>query len=510
MSKTLEMSRRSMIGATMMVPVAAQAGAKSKPGADKRPNFLFIFPDQFRFDWLSGTPDLPVKTPNLDAVAARGVRFQKAVVSAPVCAPSRACLASGREYDSCGVDSNMGVFPSTQATYYKKLRDSGYFVGACGKLDLSKPNFDNGLDGKNHMVEWGFSDMINCAGKGDAVFRWEEHHKPFEPYMVYMMKKGVGEMHAADLGLRGGGKGGEGNNAQGYAKVFPTPLDDEDYQDNWIGRCGLDLMKKFPAGKPWHLVVNFAGPHNPEDITRRMEATVRDRKCPAPNDSTELNADTHNAIRQNYTAMVENLDRWVGIFVEELKRRGEYENTIIVFSSDHGEMLGDHNRWAKNVPYEASIGVPLIVGGPGMKPRKSDALVSMIDISATFLDYAGAERPEGMTAKSFRPLLEGKTDKHRDYVQSGLFNWRLVADSRYKLVQGFDPAVRERGGSVAKGKELPVVLFDLALNPEETKNYAAAEPQVVERLTKLLPERNPDPGYGVVTPERQKNYGPKG
>ena len=115
-----------------------------------------------------------------------------------------------------------------------------------------------------------------------------------------------------------------------------------------------------------------------------------------------------------------------------------------------------------------------------------------------------------MTAKSFRPLLEGKTDKHRDYVQSGLFNWRLVADSRYKLVQGFDPAVRERGGSVAKGKELPVVLFDLALNPEETKNYAAAEPQVVERLTKLLPERNPDPGYGVVTPERQKNYGPKG
>jgi len=208
--------------------------------------------------------------------------------------------------------------------------------------------------------------------------------------------------------------------------------------------------------------------------------------------------------------MVENLDRWVGIFVEELKRRGEYENTIIVFSSDHGEMLGDHNRWAKNVPYEASIGVPLIVGGPGIKVRRSDALVSMIDIGATFVDYAGAERPDGMTARSFRPLLEGKTEKHRDYVSSGLFNWRMVADGRFKLVQGFDPKISQRGASVPKGTPLPTILFDLKLDPLETKNYAAAEPEVVERLAKLLPERNPDPEFGFVSPERQKHYGPKG
>lgn len=498
-----EISRRSAVGAIMIAPLAANAETIVK-GRDKRPNFLFFLPDQFRFDWLSGNPKLPIRTPNLDALAARGVRFDKGYVASPVCAPSRACLASGREYDQCGVGGNYANYPLTQGTYYRGLRDAGYFVAACGKLDLSKPSFDQGLDGKNHAPEWGFSDIVNCGGKGDAVTGWQKAQAPVEPYMVFLTKQGLADKFAADVAARGGGHSAGADAAQGYAKTFPSPLPDEAYEDNWIGRTGIEMMEKFPSGTPWHLVVNFAGPHDPEDITVGMEKTVRDRSFPQPIGSSELSPETHNAIRQNYTAMVENIDRWVGIYIDELKRRGELENTIVVFSSDHGEMLGDHERWGKNVPYEASLCVPLIVAGPKVKHRRSDAMVSLIDIGATFLDYARAPKPDGMTARSFRPLLEGKTDTHRSYISSGLFGWRLVRDGRYKLVRGFDPKRKLLGGSVPKGTDTPLVLYDLEKDPSESQNVAESAPDVVARLEKLLPPPNSDPDYGIPPAFRGK------
>ncbi|WP_170975438.1 sulfatase family protein [Martelella alba] len=506
-----EISRRNFLRAAILTPVAASAlmtlpsmAGSQTAASGKRPNFLFIFPDQHRYDWLGGNTGLPIKTPNIDSLVARGTRFRQALVAAPVCGPSRACLASGRHYDQSGVGDNFTVYPISQATYYEKLRDAGYYVGACGKLDLSKPAFDNGLDGRNHMAEWGFSDMVNCAGKGDAVFEWDKFKTPFEPYMVYMVKRGVADIHAEDIASRGGG---HAFGPDSYSKTYPTPLEDEDYEDNWIGRTGLDMMRRFPKDQSWHLVVNFAGPHDPEDITSRMEKTVRGRNFPAPNHSTELSPPQHEAIRQNYTAMVENIDRWLGVYLDELRKRGELDNTIVVFSSDHGEMLGDHDRWGKNVPYEASVGVPLVVAGPGIQNRRSDALVNLIDVGATFLDYAGAKPMEGMTAQSFRPLLEGKTDTHRDYVLSGLYNWRMVRDHRYKLIEGFDPARRKGHGSVPKGAERPIVLFDLKNDPQEIVNVAENHPEVVERMKKLLPVRNPDPDYGFASPAAIKAYG---
>lgn len=471
-------TRRDFIGAVSLLP-SSMNGAPQRP-----PNFLFLLPDQWRFDWLGGNPHLPIRTPNLDALAARGVRFTKAAVAAPQCAPSRACLATGREYDHCGVGSNSDNFPLSNPTYYRALRDAGYHVAGCGKLDLSKPSFDQGLDGRNHMDEWGFSDMINCGGKGDAVNR-NAVEKPHDPYMAFLHRRGLAKVHAGDFEKR-----------EQYESTFPTPLPDDAYCDNWVGQCALDLMKRFPAGKPWHLVVNFVGPHDPMDITARMEKTCRGRSFPQPNASTQFTPQIHNAIRQNYTAMAENLDRWAGIFLAELKRRGELDNTIIVFSSDHGEMLGDHNRWAKTVPYEPSLCVPLIVAGPGVKSGlRSNALVSLIDVGATFLDYAGAAKLDGMTARSFRPLLEGKTRTHRDFLSSGLFQWRLVTDGRYKLIRNFDPSVRLAWQSEAKN--LPPLLFDLESDPLENNEIAAKAPDAAARLAKLMPPPNPDPNFGV-------------
>jgi arylsulfatase A-like enzyme len=142
----------------------------------------------------------------------------------------------------------------------------------------------------------------------------------------------------------------------------------------------------------------------------------------------------------------------------------------------------------------------LIVAGPGIKPgQRSNALVSIVDIGATFLDYADAGKLEGQTASSFRPLLEGKTTSHREFVSSGLFGWRLVSDGRYKLIRGYDPDAGIIGTHdvrvVQPRTDIPPLLFNLESDPLENNNIASKAPDAVARLSKLLPPPNPDPRF---------------
>lgn len=436
-------------------------GCASRPGGAvrvaQRPNVLFLFPDQHRFDWIGTNPDIPVRTPNLDALGQRGVRFSHAFSPAPVCAPARACLAAGLEYERCGVASNGVDYPLSQTTYYTLLRDSGYHVAGCGKFDLHKPSPSWGLDGKHLLPEWGFSDGIDNAGKYDAVRASKT--EPKDPYMAFLYRRGLAKAHIRDLKER-----------HSYTGTYPTPLPDDAYCDNWIGENGLKLMQAFPEGKPWHLVVNFTGPHNPMDVTKSMHPWYRDVDFPQPNRNTQYDAATHVAIRRNYSAMVENIDRWLGIYIERLRQRGELENTLIVYSSDHGEMLGDHDLWAKSKPYQPSVSVPLVMAGPGVAPKGDcDAPVSMMDCAATFLECARVLRPETMDSRSLCPILSGKEDSVRSIVRSGLGKWRVVSDGRYKLIRGYEKA----GGPM---------LFDLLNDPFENENLYSARPSDVKRL----------------------------
>lgn len=448
---------------------AALAGLPA--AAAPPPNILFLFPDQWRFDWTGANSALDVRTPHLDALARRGARFTRAIVPSPLCAPSRACLASGKEYERCGVPNNGYDYPLDQPTFYQALRARGYAVLGCGKFDLHKKTQDWGLDGKRLLKEYGFTDGIDNAGKHDAINSGAV--TPKDPYMAYLHRRGLAAVHVEDFRKR---KGKE------FGATFPTPLDEEAYCDNWLAQNGLNLLRAVPKGKPWFLQVNFTGPHSPMDITARMEKLVRGRTYPQPNRNTQFPPEVHVAIRQNYTAMCENIDRWVGLYLKEIESRGETSNTLVVFSSDHGEMLGDHDRWGKSVPYQPSVGVPLYAAGPGVKSGVvSDALVSIMDLTATFLDYAGATPLKPSDSRSLRPLLEGRTRNHRAFLRSGLNAWRVVWDGRYKLVTGFDPAQSPKGRA-----DTAPLLFDLEADPLENTNLAAREPGRVKKLRELL------------------------
>ncbi len=450
--------RRFVATAAAGAASALSAGSASQV---RSPNILFLFPDQLRHDFVEPSTAIPVRTPALKRLASSGVRFTQAVTPAPLCAPARACLASGMEYDHCRVPSNRENYPLDQLTFYQLLNRAGYHVMGCGKFDLHKPELDWGLDGKRMIREWGFADGIDNEGKHDATRAYTRAGKPMGPFMAHLEKLGLAKAHVADYERR-----------KGHDATFPTPLPDSAYGDNWIARNGLDLLDAAPKDKPWFLQVNFNGPHDPWDITAGMEQRWRGVKFPQPVRCTQFTPGAHELIRQNYAAMIENIDRLCDQLIDKVRQRGELSNTVIAFSSDHGEMLGDHNLWSKRQPYHGSVGVPMILSGPDIRRGiicRDPA--TTLDLTATFLDCAGIERPARMESRSLLPLLAGRQPASRPHVLSGMDKWRLVIEQRYKFVRGF--------GDQA-------LLFDLRDDPHEIRNLASVKPEAAARMSKLL------------------------
>ncbi|MDP6778646.1 MAG: sulfatase-like hydrolase/transferase [Candidatus Latescibacteria bacterium] len=470
------------------------------PRNDKRPNILFVLTDQQRGDWYGTNPDVPVRTPSMDALGERGVLFTNAVCPSPLCVPSRACVASGLEYERCGVPSNDAYWPDGRPSYHRALRDqAGYHVMACGKFHIGnnqsgKPaEFHWGLDGRRLMDEWGLSDCLFNAGKNQATIlvRNNPEGTPQDAYMAYLHQHGWMDAHIEDYVRR---------NTEGvWTATFPTELPDEVYFDSWITRNALELLDRAPSGDPWYLEVDLQNPHHPWDITEEMHALYRDPLVdfPQPTEPDEdVSPEIHNEVRRNYAAMLEHLDGCLGRLLDRLRERGDLDNTLVLFSSDHGEMLGDYGQWQKISPLQASIGVPLAIAGPGVaRLRLCDAPVTTVDLPATFLDLAGASPMEDVDSRSMARYLSGETDTHRDVVYSGLGSWRLAFDGRYKLVQGYDPE-RRRGGDVWEPwsvdpleaarlrQERPAILYDVQTS--EGLNVARRHPDIVDRLTDAL------------------------
>ena len=475
-------SRRDLLGGTAATLACCGTGLVPGPRTERQPNFLVLLSDQHRPDWLGRNPAIPVPTPNIDLLAARGVDFTQAFVPSPVCGPSRSCLASGMEYENCGVEVNRQPYRPEITTFYKHLQQGGYHTMATGKIDLHKGADGRTLEGRKHMRAWGFSDMLITAGKGGGYFGGPVG--PKEPYYAYLAAQDppLDRICAEDIARRA-----EPRAENWWGMTDPCPLDDEHYLDNFTARKGLEMLDRAPDGAPWFLIVNLNGPHPPMDITARMERQYRgpDRVIdgfPQPRRYTgAFPEEQHVRIRQNYSAMIENIDRWLGRYQERLRQRGDLDNTVVVYSSDHGEMLGDHGRWGKSVPFEASAGIPLVMAGPGIREGvRSGSLVSLMDLAATFVDLAGMRVPPEMESRSLRALLDAGKGEHRGYVRSALKTgtahagrFRMVRDQRYKLVEGF---FGERA------------LFDLESDPLETENVAPAKPGEAERLARLFPD----------------------
>jgi arylsulfatase A-like enzyme len=359
----------------------------------------------------------------------------------------------------------------------------------CGKFDLNKPMRGWGRDGQqinngqSYVKIWGFTDAIDNAGKpAGARNYFQRPHRP-DPYLAYLEEKGLATVHMNDI--RG----------RKFTDSYSTPITDEDYADNFIAKTGLKLLNRAPKDKPWFIQINFNGPHDPWDVTQTMKDRWKDVAFPPPNDlhkPPKYSPEKMLGVWQNYAAAIENIDAWLGKYIQILEERHELENTLIVYSSDHGEMLGDHGLKHKSQPYHPSVCVPLVVAGPGVEHRPLvQKPVALIDLTPTFLEYALGSLPDSvqksMDATSLKAFLEGRTEELKKYVRSGYKRWRLVMRDQYKLIMGYPELTPfwfewfKKRPSMISPK-----LFDLQADPGENTNIAADHPAIVKELQKHL------------------------
>ncbi|GAA4045564.1 sulfatase family protein [Agromyces indicus] len=455
------------------------------------PNVLLVIADQHRFDWLEGQDELPVRTPNIRRLQEMGVTFRRATTPAPLCAPARACLATGLDYQSVPVPNNFHDLPVDALTYYRRLRDeAGYHVAGVGKFDLHKATFDWNLDGSRLLGEWGFSDGIDNEGKFDSLWSTIDD-SPHGPYMKHLYDHGLAEAHRTDFDRR---------RHAPYADVSLSPLPEESYLDNWIAANANVLLDRRPKDVPWHLVVNFAGPHDPMDVTERMRDAWADVDFPAPHDPGDFDGD-HNEVRRRYAAMIENIDRHLGQFLDRLEAEGDLENTVVIYTSDHGEMLGDHGIWGKQIALDPSVRIPLIVAGPIVTAAGAwtDALVSLEDLAATILDIGGVEVPDAMTARSVLDVLRGVADHHREWVVSGLDRSddeiaaavRHYGANRWVQLRSWRTVTTDDAKLITSPDLDAPYLVSVTDDPYEEHDVAAEQPDTVARLQSYLTPTSP-------------------
>lgn len=443
-----------------------------------KPNVLFIMADQFRWDYLGCAGNEFVRTPHIDRIAASGVRFTQATTNAPVCAPARIGLACGQRPVRVGAWDNNAFLPPEYPTYYQRFRDSGYRVGCSGKLDLAKPRGYNGARGdRPDLFRWGFTHPIEIEGKMHAG----SSPTPRGPYGFWLQEQGLYEKFHEDYVRR---------SRSGYSddESFDSVLPTEAFADSYVGRRTCEWLEEDPGDFPWYFFVSFPGPHNPFDPPTEYADRWRDAAMPPriiddltgkPEERkkrivTKSDEEWTHAQRQ-YCAYIELIDDWIGRILETVEKKGQLENTIVVFTADHGEMLGDHGFLTKSLPYEAALRIPMIVSGPGIAGgRSSDALVELNDLHPTLCDLAGVPDLPRVDAESFVNVLDDEAAEHRGEALAELEQFRTIRMQEWKYVQNPNA-----------GDEL----YDLVNDPHELRNVAATEPGVRREMRRRLRAR---------------------
>ena len=454
----------------------------------QRPNILFICTDQQRGDSLGCTGAHWAVTPNLDQLAADGVLFKNCYVQNPVCSPSRASLFTGKYVSNHGLYANGVPLPSDQTMFTRTLSNAGYDCGMIGKQHLApcdtwrtEPRQDDGY----RVFEWAHGP--NHRALENDYHRWLRKVHP-NIYQEVFPDNGANENTEFSNRARTG-----------------TPIDHvpkEAHYSHWVGERAIDFIEHRRAEQqPFFLMANFFDPHHsfgapqefrdlidtdaiPDPVTKPDELEEK----PAPHRAfseksysgtapgfQDYTAGEIKEIRAQYWAMIALVDHEVGRILSALDAAGLAENTLVVFSSDHGEMLGNHRQLLKGPQlYDDLTRVPLIVRWPDCIPAATtlSELVQWIDLPATFLDASGCAPGRGVQGRSLLPLAVGETKDWRrwalcEYRDSGFPNdpqimtTMLRHDSWKLIVWHGEPAC----GNARDGE-----LYDLSEDPMELNN----------------------------------------
>lgn len=429
-----------------------------------RPNILLITTDQQRWDTIGAGGNPHIHTPNLDKLAARGTLFQNAYCNSPVCMPSRQSFMSGQYPWTLNLTANGQEMPEDIPCIQHLLGRAGYHTAQIGKLHFT--NIQPRDTGEVH-TRYGFDTMLlaehNAPGFQDLYDLWAEAKKPGSSERI----RDLGDTAYWDA-----------DDFQHPYEQFQgsMPLVFQEDEDLTLTAMVCDeacsfLQRSHPAN--WFCHVGIFAPHNPFNPPKRFADMYDPDQLPAPHmteadrERTGLTDDDWRRSKAHYYGMISELDDKVGRLLETLDETGQRDNTIIIFTSDHGDNCGDHGRGGKCAPgWDSCLRVPLIVSWPGKggEGAQRNEMVELVDLVPTILDLCTLEIPPFIQGRSFRSLLEGREDtrgKDDIFMQIGSptgEQWMTIRTAHHKL------------GMSNEGK---TVLYDMDNDPHELNNVAA-------------------------------------
>jgi choline-sulfatase len=454
-----EISRRTFAGA-----LVSGLGGSVLASGPKRPNIIFLCSDQHTGRALGSMGHPIVRTPNLDRLASLGVLFRNAYSGNPVCVPARASLMTGMYASDVGSYCNSTPFDGRAPSWGNRLKQGGYYCWASGKLDLEQ-GVDYGFKETNTSHGHSRQPDITSLFRAPVCFRPEERD------------------------------------------VVDGQFTDRQDSDEKLIERGLGFLRGEAAklSRPWAMYLGMHMPHPRWVAQKKYEQIYPPGKMPLPlippgylekrhtmfqvlanfkNIATPIPDDRIRRARAAYFGMVSEVDEYLGRLVNELEKTRQLDNTLVVYTSDHGEMLGEHGLWLKNVLLEGAARVPLIMAGGGLpKGKVVDTPVSHVDMVATMLDVAGVPAPRELRGHSLVPLANGKPGTHPGFAFSeshsegnctGSFMIRR-GDWKYLYFTGDEP-----------------LLFNLRDDPGEFRNLAgkpesaAVQRELHAHLTSLL------------------------
>ena len=467
----------------------------------RRSNVLFIFSDQHRHDVMGCAGHSTIRTPNLDALAKRGRRYTKAWCQSPICQPSRASLITGRHPYDLGVfynDASSATHASTDIdeageispewpTFMKQLQSVGYETATVGKTHY------HGIPTRDDVKAAG--GPIDFAERYDSLvqqFGWnhvdEEYDKyvhsarAFQtPYTKYLEEQGLWQEYREQI--------------RSVFRLTPTHwrgatsvVPQEHDLTTFLANRSIEWLNQRDQSKPFLLKLAFVQPHVPliDDPTWAAYYADADIDVPdlTPPEATskewahylgllaghsQRNTMTEEFVREgirHYFGMVSLIDQQIGAVIAALEARGELDNTWIIYSCDHGEMLGTHGLWAKMNFYQGSAQVPLIIVPPGggtggqhdgARGIVDDSVVELTDVAATITDIAGVAPPSGCRGRSLLPEFKGQTGTGREFAYSRIQSYAALRTDQFRFTLDMHSGV-------------PCELFDLSEDPAETTN----------------------------------------
>ncbi len=471
-----------------------------------QPNVILICVDEWRGDCLSADGHPYVETPHLDDLARNGVRFSKGYSATPSCVPARVALFTGQSQERHGrVGYNDGVpFHAVHpVTVQGEFRKGGYHTQAIGKMHVwperSRLDFDDVIlhDGYLHH----------------ARQEHQQHFAKFDDYVPWLRRQpGMGpDVEYFDHGVN-------------CNSIVARPWDKAEnlHPTHWIGTQAIEWMHRRDPVKPFFLYLSFHRPHPPYDPPSwAFEQYLNIPPYEAVEGDWEQHWDDHrqdgnyqasygripdrvvHRARAGYYGLMAQIDLQINRIKESLADFGLHENTVIAFTSDHGEMMGDHHMFRKAVPYEGSSRVPFIIANSPAAPKAArgavvDHVVELRDIMPTLLDLAGLPIPDSVDGRSLAPIVRGESSEavrevlHGEHVYWGQ-NLHWLTDGHHKYIWGSGEGTEE--------------LFNLDADPQERHNLADDPANLGDlrawrqRMVETLQDR--EEGYvvdGTLTP----------